>query len=325
MRVKRRRRAPDPRHVRWLDKWGDPTEGFTRDLFGDPAFESPEAARAAWPAVRRAVWGNLHRFRVPSAAELFDEITFESCRHGARRVVSGRLPARCGARGARRGSAAPGRLPGARSRGRCDDCRLPRAVRGGSARWSKRPRGRWRRSRGRRSGARIRSIWAPRQPTAAAPKRRECGRTCHPSPPPPIVAAASSQTLAALGGLRRARGGRRAPALSDAAADGRTRAALERILPALAAALGSELFLAQRSRHASENAGARPGARRHERAATGAAAAPWLTAWRWLATWSRASGTEAGAVLWCIYRVGVLSFVPVRSRPHPSRLRHMNV
>ena len=73
----------DPRHVRWLDKWGDPGEGFVRTLFGDPAFESPEAARAAWPACRRAVWGNYHRFRVPSAAELFDRITFEECRRGA--------------------------------------------------------------------------------------------------------------------------------------------------------------------------------------------------------------------------------------------------
>jgi hypothetical protein len=61
-------------HVRWLDKWGDATDGFTQDLFGDPAFESPEAARAAWPMCRRAVWGNHHRFRVPSAAELFDGI-----------------------------------------------------------------------------------------------------------------------------------------------------------------------------------------------------------------------------------------------------------
>jgi hypothetical protein len=78
MRVKATTTRPDARHVRWLDKWGDPTEGFTRDLFGDPAFDSPEAARAAWPAVRRAVWGNYHRFRTPSAAELFDGITFES-------------------------------------------------------------------------------------------------------------------------------------------------------------------------------------------------------------------------------------------------------
>jgi hypothetical protein len=42
-------------HVRWLDKWGDATDGFTQDLFGDPAFESPEAARAVWPMCRRAV------------------------------------------------------------------------------------------------------------------------------------------------------------------------------------------------------------------------------------------------------------------------------
>jgi hypothetical protein len=42
-------------HVRWLDKWGDATDGFTQDLFGDPPFESPEAARAAWPMCRRAV------------------------------------------------------------------------------------------------------------------------------------------------------------------------------------------------------------------------------------------------------------------------------
>jgi hypothetical protein len=61
-----------------LDKWGDPTEGFTRDLFGDPAFETQTDARRAWPAVRRAVWGNAHRFTTPSAAELFDGITFVS-------------------------------------------------------------------------------------------------------------------------------------------------------------------------------------------------------------------------------------------------------
>jgi hypothetical protein len=79
MRVKATTTRPDPRHVRWLDKWGDAAANFTRDLFGDPAFESVDAARVAWPACRRAVWGNLHRFRVPSAAELFDGITFESC------------------------------------------------------------------------------------------------------------------------------------------------------------------------------------------------------------------------------------------------------
>ena len=79
MRLKATTAAPDPRHVRWLDKWGDSNAFFMRTLFGDPAFESPEAARAAWPACRRAVWGNTHHFRVPSAAELFDSVTFESC------------------------------------------------------------------------------------------------------------------------------------------------------------------------------------------------------------------------------------------------------
>ena len=38
MRAKATTTAPDPRHVTWLDKWGDAGAGFTRDMFGDPAF-----------------------------------------------------------------------------------------------------------------------------------------------------------------------------------------------------------------------------------------------------------------------------------------------
>ena len=41
-------------------------------------FESPEAAQAAWPACRRPVWANCHRFHTPSAAEVFDGVTFKS-------------------------------------------------------------------------------------------------------------------------------------------------------------------------------------------------------------------------------------------------------
>ena len=78
MRLKTTAAAPDPRHLRWLGKWGDSTEFLTLDLFGDPAFESAAAARAAWPLCRRAVWGNHHRFRTPEAAELIDAITFLS-------------------------------------------------------------------------------------------------------------------------------------------------------------------------------------------------------------------------------------------------------
>ncbi len=72
--------TPDPRHVRWLDKWGNPAEGFTRDLLAIRRSRAPRRTRRrSWPTVRRAVWGNSDRFRIPSAAELFDGITFESC------------------------------------------------------------------------------------------------------------------------------------------------------------------------------------------------------------------------------------------------------
>jgi hypothetical protein len=70
--------APNPQHITWLGKWGDPGASFTRDLFRDPAFATEADARRAWSDCRRAVWATCHRFRVPSAAELFDGITCAS-------------------------------------------------------------------------------------------------------------------------------------------------------------------------------------------------------------------------------------------------------
>ena len=77
MRLKATAAAPDPRHVRWLDKWGNPTEGFTRDLLGDPAFENREAAARLASVLAPGV-GQRASLAAPSAAELFNQIAFTS-------------------------------------------------------------------------------------------------------------------------------------------------------------------------------------------------------------------------------------------------------
>jgi hypothetical protein len=56
------------------------SEHFTHTWLGDEVFDSPEAARAAWPLYRRAVWGATWRFHAPAAAEYFDSLTSEAWR-----------------------------------------------------------------------------------------------------------------------------------------------------------------------------------------------------------------------------------------------------
>ena len=79
MKLKATAAAPNPQHVAWLGKWGDADSGFTSMQLGrTPTFATADEARRAWPAVRRAVWRETHRFRVPQAAQTFDGLTFDS-------------------------------------------------------------------------------------------------------------------------------------------------------------------------------------------------------------------------------------------------------
>ena len=245
MRLKATAAAPDPRHVRWLDKWGDPTEGFTRDLFGDPAFENREAARRA-ASVPALVWGNAHRFTAPSAAELFDQITFTSVDTVRSGWYQDDFPL----------AAALTALAEDRQMWPRFGRAIPRAQRRLPTTWnssrrisrsSKRPRGRWRRSTGPHTGtlsaesglcddllrsARNGVSWdergsphIPRRSCLQRARRGLVGRRC------------------GTGGTAGAHGCRGAPALSCTLCR-EDRAALERILPAIAGALGSESFLA---------------------------------------------------------------------------------
>lgn len=51
---------------------------FTASFFDDRFFDSQDDAREAWPRGRRGVWGVTSRMRVPDAARVFDQLTFDS-------------------------------------------------------------------------------------------------------------------------------------------------------------------------------------------------------------------------------------------------------
>jgi len=73
-----RQRVPEAVPQEWIHwfQWSD-TDAFVSTFTGR-AFPTPEAVREAWPAARRAVWLQTHRFMAPRAAAAFDAITVES-------------------------------------------------------------------------------------------------------------------------------------------------------------------------------------------------------------------------------------------------------
>ena len=74
------RGTPPAEWIEWFAWSSDDT--FTASYFYDePAFPSVEAAKAAWPRCRLAMWNQTHRFQVPHAAEVFDGITLNSRQH----------------------------------------------------------------------------------------------------------------------------------------------------------------------------------------------------------------------------------------------------